>query len=95
MNSPINYIVKNPKETKRLIGIDYEQLQQLIAIAERGHNQKQESIEKKKIRIIKKGGEASCPLSFPHFLIAPERQPNPCNYRCGCWKKPTPSWANC
>ena len=56
MNSPLDYIVKNPKETKRLLGIDYEQLQQLIAIAELRHNQKQEEIEKKKIRIIKKGG---------------------------------------
>ena len=79
MNSPQDYIVKNPKETKRLLGIDYEQLQQLIAIAELEHNQKQESIEKNKIRIIKKGGgnkpklsvaatfsfDFSLPTSFP------------------------------
>jgi len=38
MNSPLNYIVNNPKETTRLLGIDYENLQQLIAIAELEHN---------------------------------------------------------
>ncbi len=43
MNSPLDYIVKNPKETKRLLGVDYEQLQELIAIAELRHKQKQES----------------------------------------------------
>ena len=56
MNSPLDYIAKNPKETKRLLGINYEQLQELIAIAELRHNQKPEEIEKKKTRIIKKGG---------------------------------------
>ena len=56
MNSPQDYIVKNPKQTKRLLGIDYEQLKQLIATAEIRHNQKQEEIEKNKTRIIKKGG---------------------------------------
>lgn len=56
MNSPQEYVVKNSKETKRLLGIDYEQLQQLIATAELRHNQKQEEIEKNKTRIIKKGG---------------------------------------
>ena len=56
MNSPLDYIVKNPQQTKRLLGIDYEQLQELITSAELQHNKKQESIEKKKTRIIKKGG---------------------------------------
>lgn len=55
MNSPLNYIVKNPRQTKRLLGIDYEQLQELIISAESHHNKKQESIEKKKTRIKKTG----------------------------------------
>jgi hypothetical protein len=33
MNCVLEYITKNPQETKRLIGIDYEQLQQLITQA--------------------------------------------------------------
>ena len=39
-----------------MLGIDYEQLQELITSAELQHNKKQEAIEKKKTRIIKKGG---------------------------------------
>ena len=68
MNSPLDYIVKNPKETKRLLGIDYEQLQ-LIAFAELRHNQKQESIEKNKTRIIKKGGGRKPQLSVTEQIL--------------------------
>jgi hypothetical protein len=32
-NSVLSYITQNPQEIKRLIGIDYEQLQQLITQA--------------------------------------------------------------
>lgn len=69
MNSPQEYVVKNPKETKRLLGIDYEQLQQLIATAELRHNQKQEEIEKNKIRIIKKGGGRKPRLSVNEQIL--------------------------
>ena len=69
MNSPLDYIVKNPKQTKRLLGIDYEQLQQLIEFAELRHNQKQESIEKNKTRIIKKGGGRKPQLSVTEQIL--------------------------
>lgn len=69
MNSPRDYIVKNPKETKRLLGIDYEQLQEVIAIAELRHKQKQEEIEKNKTRIIKKGGGRKPQLSVTEQIL--------------------------
>ncbi len=50
------YIQKNPQESKRLIGLDYQQLQQLIAAAELLHQQKKNESELKKVRIIKGGG---------------------------------------
>lgn len=56
MSSLLEYINKNPQETKRLIGIDYQQLQQLILQAEALENKKQTDLEEAKIRIIKKGG---------------------------------------
>ncbi len=52
MNSTLEYIANNTKKIKRLLGIDYENLQ-LIAIAELRHSQKQEELEKNKTRIIK------------------------------------------
>ena len=45
MSLLLEYIEKHSKETKRLIGIDYEQLQQLFTQAEVRHHQKQVEIE--------------------------------------------------
>lgn len=56
MSKLLEYINKNPKETKRLIGIEYEQLIQLISQAERLNQEKIVAQEAKKTRIIKKGG---------------------------------------
>jgi len=44
MSLLLEYIENNPKETKRLIGIDYEKLQQLFK-AEALHYEKQAEIE--------------------------------------------------
>ena len=41
MSSIVNYIEENPKETQRLIGLEYVQLQQLIQNASRLHHEKQ------------------------------------------------------
>lgn len=51
-----NYIQKHPKETKRLLGIDYEQFRQLIEQGKLLHKRNQEKTEKQKIRLIKAGG---------------------------------------
>ena len=41
MSSLLEYITSNPKETKRLIGIDCQQLQQLLAEASDLGNQQE------------------------------------------------------
>lgn len=56
-------IENNPKEIKRLLGIDQEQLQKLISYAELLHQQKQEEIERKKVRVNQKGGGKKSKLS--------------------------------
>jgi hypothetical protein len=63
------YIQKHPKETKRLLGIDYDQLRQLMEQGKILHQRKQEEIEKKKIRIIKVGGGNHSKLSEEEQII--------------------------
>jgi hypothetical protein len=50
-----DYIQKHPQETKRLLGIDYEQLKQLVAPGKFLHQRNQEEREKTKIRLIRIG----------------------------------------
>ena len=65
MSDILNHIEENPKETKRLIGMEYEQLQQLIYNAEELHNEQQALLESKKVRIIAGGGGRKSKLSIP------------------------------
>lgn len=69
MSSILNHIEENKKETQRLIGLDYEHLQQLIQNAERSHDEKQALIESNKIRIITGGGGRKPKLSIPEQII--------------------------
>lgn len=46
------HIDKNPKDTKRLLGIDYQSLQQLTAHAEL----EKEKLQSEKVRLIARGG---------------------------------------
>ena len=69
MSNILSYIEKNPQETQRLIGLKYEQLQQLIKNAERLHNEKQASLESKKVRIITGGGGRKPKLSIQEQII--------------------------
>jgi hypothetical protein len=69
MSSILNHIEENPKETQRLIGLEYEQLQQLIQNAERLHHEKQALLESNKIRIIAGGGGRKPKLSIPEQII--------------------------
>jgi hypothetical protein len=62
-------IENNPKEIKRLLGIDQEQLQQLIGHAELLRQQKQEEIERKKIRVNQKGGGKKAKLSDKEQIL--------------------------
>ena len=48
------YIRKHPQKVKRLLGIDFDQLEQLIEQGKFLHQKKQEEKEKRKIRIVNK-----------------------------------------
>jgi uncharacterized protein (UPF0335 family) len=69
MSPILDYIEENPKETQRLIGLKYEQLQQLIQNAERLHHEKQALRESKKVRIIACGGGGKPKLSIKEQII--------------------------
>jgi hypothetical protein len=69
MSDILNHIEEHPKETQRLMGLDYEQLQQLIQNAERLHHEKQALLESKKVRIIAGGGGRKPKLSRREQII--------------------------
>lgn len=69
MSNIINHIEENPQETQRLLGLKYDQLQQLIQNAERLHQEKQALLEEKKIRIIAGGGGRKHKLSNQEQII--------------------------
>ncbi len=69
MTNILEYIDKNPEETQRLIGLKYDQLQQLIQNALSVHNQKLAEMEERKIRIIKVGGGRKVKLSVEEQII--------------------------
>jgi predicted nucleotidyltransferase len=49
------YLEKHPSETQRMLGIDYDQLIQLITNAENLYDRQKESQESQKTRLIKRG----------------------------------------
>jgi len=65
----LEYIEKHPKETKRLTGISYEQLQQLFTQAEVRHHQKQVEIESAKFRLNSKGSGCKPKLSLRDQML--------------------------
>jgi DDE superfamily endonuclease/Helix-turn-helix of DDE superfamily endonuclease len=69
MNNLLNHIEEHPQETRRLIGLDYAELQQLIKNVEKLHDEKQVSLENKKVRIIEKGGGRQSILSTQEQII--------------------------
>lgn len=69
MSNVLDYIQNNPQETQRLIGLKYEQLEELLRQAIKRHNQKQELAESKKVRIILGGGGRKPKLSQPEQII--------------------------
>src|SRR4028118_1662403 len=69
MSNLLAYIEQNPQESKRLIGLEYEQLQQLTEQAQLLHRNKQLEIEKTKVRIIKGGGGRKAKLSINEQII--------------------------
>lgn len=69
MSSLLQYIEENPQETQRLVGLKYEQLEQLIKQASALHNKKQAEVEARKIRIINKGGGRKVKLSIEEQIL--------------------------
>jgi hypothetical protein len=69
MSDILKYIEENSKEIRRLIGLEYEQLQQLIQNAERLNYEKQAILESKKNRIIAGGGGRKPKLSIKEQII--------------------------
>ena len=69
MSDLLNYIKNNPQETQRLVGVNYEQLDQLIKQAIALHTQKQQEVEAEKIRIINKGGGRKVKLSTSEQIL--------------------------
>jgi len=69
MSNLLAYIEQNPQESKRLIGLEYEQVQQLIEQAQLLHRNKQLEVEKTKVRIIKGGGGRKAKLSINEQII--------------------------
>jgi hypothetical protein len=63
MTSPLARIESHPHESKRLIGINYDQFLKLVTLAEQRHIEKQAEIEKKKIWIIAPGGGRKSEMS--------------------------------
>jgi hypothetical protein len=69
MSSILEHINKNPQETQRLIGLEYDQLQILIQNAEKLHQEKQALLESQKIRIISGGGGRKPKLSTQEQIL--------------------------
>lgn len=64
-----NYIQANPKQVKRLLGISYEELNQLIEICRRQHEENQKLKEKDKIRLMRAGGGKKANLILEEQII--------------------------
>ena len=56
MSNPLDYIQKNPERTQRLLGLTYQQWQQLTKSAIAEYQKQQDILEKSKIRINAPGG---------------------------------------
>ena len=69
MNRVIEHIENNPQDTKRLIGLTFEQLKSLIEAAKKLENQKRQEIASAKKRIIEVGGGRPPKLSKEEQII--------------------------
>ena len=63
------YLQKNPTETKRLIGISYQNLIELMEMAKDLDKKHKEKVEKQKTRLIRPGGGAKPKLSVENQIV--------------------------
>ena len=64
-----SYIQKYPKQTKRLLGIEYQQLEQLVELGKLLDQKNKEKIEKTKIRINQPGSGTHPKLSEAEQIV--------------------------
>jgi Helix-turn-helix of DDE superfamily endonuclease len=69
MSDILGYIRNNPQETQRLVGVKYDQVEQLMKQAIALHSEKQEKLEAQKVRIINKGGGRQVKLSTEEQIL--------------------------
>ncbi len=69
MTSIVRYIKENHKSTKRLLGLSYQQLTQLIDTAEKYQHKKKKEKAKTEIRLIKAGGGRKPKLTVEEQII--------------------------
>lgn len=69
MSSVFEQIQNKPQDAQRLVGVKYEQLQQLLEQAIELHNQKQTLSKSKKVRIIAAGGGRKVKLLLEEQII--------------------------
>ncbi len=69
MSNIVEYIEQKPEESQRLVGLKYEQLQQLLNNAKELHNKKSAEIQERKTRVIKAGGGRKIKLSVSEQII--------------------------
>lgn len=69
MTAILDYIENHPQETQRLIGLEYDQWQQLMKNVEALNTEKQAKREAEKVRIIQRGGGRKPKLSVPEQVL--------------------------
>ncbi|NET83786.1 MAG: transposase family protein [Moorea sp. SIO1F2] len=65
----VSYIKRNPRSTKRLIGLSYKQLEQLINKGQEYHPKKKSELAKSERRLIKAGGGIKSLLNTEEQII--------------------------
>ena len=70
------YLQENPHETKRLIGISYPNLIELMEMAKNLDKKHKEKVEKQKIRLIRAGGGAKSKLSVEDQIVLTRSLPS-------------------
>ncbi len=69
MSKILEYIQQHPRESQRLVGLKYEQLEKLLSKAIELEAQKRKLAEAQKVRIIGSGGGRKAKLSPPEQVI--------------------------
>ncbi len=66
MSNPVDHIEQHPKQTTRILGINYHYWKKLVERAIAYHEQQQKKLEKSKIRINAPGGRRKAILTLEY-----------------------------